>query len=250
MPTLKEKLQDDTRCLSGHICTVSSAAMTQAYAAAGSDMVIIDLEHGAVDFADLQAMTAATAGTDCAPLVRVPAIDETQVKRALDMGSEGIVFPLVRTAEDARRAVASMHYPPNGVRGFGPFIAHSRWGTSMMEYPAMIEKRLVCCLLVETADAVENIDAICAVPGIDLIVPAQFDLSTDMGIMGQFDHPDFRVAVDRVMAAARTAGIPTGQVALDEAQAKARRAEGCRVLFGFDLFQIKAAAGALKSWCG
>jgi 4-hydroxy-2-oxoheptanedioate aldolase len=249
MPTLKEKLTDTTLCLSAHICTIPSAAVSQAYAAAGADMVIIDLEHGAIDFADLQAMTAATQGTECAPLVRVPEIDEVQVKRALDMGAEGICFPLVRSAEDARRAVASMYYPPKGVRGFGPFIAHSRWGTAIMEYPAEIEKRLICCLLVETADAVENIEEICAVPGIDMIVPAQFDLSSDMGLMGQFDHPDFRAAVERVMAAARAANLPVGQVALDEAQAKARREEGCRVLVGFDIFHLKAAAGALSGWC-
>lgn len=249
MPTLKEKLRDSTLCLSAHIATIPSAAVTQAYAAAGADMVIIDLEHGAIDFADLQAMVAATQGTECAPLVRVPEIDEVQVKRSLDMGAEGIVFPLVRTARDAARAVASMYYPPNGVRGFGPFVAHSRWGTGMLDYPAEIEKRLVCCLLVETAEAIENIDEICAVPGIDMIVPAQFDLSSDMGLMGQFDHPQFRAAVEKVEKAARAAGIPTGQVALDAAQAEARRAEGCRVLVGFDVFHLKAAASALNGWC-
>jgi 4-hydroxy-2-oxoheptanedioate aldolase len=142
-----------------------------------------------------------------------------------------------------------MYYPPKGVRGFGPFIAHSRWGTGILEYPAEIEKRLVCCLLVETADAVESIEDICAVPGIDMIVPAQFDLSSDMGLMGQFDHPDFRAAVDRVMAAARAANIPVGQVALDEAQARARRDEGCRVLVGFDIFHLKSAAASLNGWC-
>lgn len=248
MSSFKDRLTAGGHRMTMHICTIPSAAVTQALAAAGADAVVADMEHGAIDYASAHAMIAATAGWDCAPLVRIAEIDEALVKRALDLGAEGIVFPMVRTAADAARAVASLRYPPAGTRGFGPFLAHSRWDTTLANYRAQIEPRLVCCLLVETADAVENIEAICAVPGIDLIVPAQFDLSTDLGIPGQFDHPAFAAAIARVEGAAKAAGLPLGQVALQPEAAAALFARGYSVIAGFDALWLRAAASATQSW--
>lgn len=246
--TFKDRLSDPTKRLTAHVCTIPSATVTQAMAAAGSDAVIIDLEHGAIDYATAHAMIAATAGTSCAPLVRVTENDAAQVKRVLDLGAEGIVFPLIRSAEDAARAVASLRYPPNGTRGFGPFLAHSRWGTSLMDYRETVDGRLICCLLVETRDAIENIETICAVPGIDAIIPAQFDLSTDLGISGQFNHPDFLAAIAKVEAAANAAGIPLGNVGLAKPQADALFAKGYRIIAGFDILWLKAMATETQSW--
>lgn len=248
MPSLKDKLADPTRRMTCHMCTIPSAVVTQALAASGADAVIIDLEHGAIDYATAHAMIAATAGTQCAPLVRVTENTDSHVKRALDLGAEGIVFPMIRTADDARRAVASLRYPPRGTRGFGPFIAHSRWQTTLHGYREAVEPGLVCMLLVETRDAVENIEAICAVDGIDIMVPAQFDLSTDLGCPGQFDHPDFVAAIAQIEAAARQSGVPLGQVATSEPQAKALFARGYRVIAGFDVLWLKAATAVAQSW--
>jgi len=194
MPSLKSKLQNTNICLTAVVCTIPSATVTQAIAASGVDAVIVDLEHGAVDYGSAHAMIAATAGTKCAPLVRVAENEEAQVKRALDLGAEGIVFPLIRTADDAAKAVANLRYPPRGTRGFGPFLAQSRWQTSLTSYWADIEDHLVCCLLIETVEAVTNIDEILAVEGVDFVVLATFDLSTTLGISGQFTHPDFLAA--------------------------------------------------------
>lgn len=246
--TLKEKLSDPSKRVTAHVCTIPSATVTQAIAAAGGDAVFIDMEHGAIDYATAHAMIAATAGTSCAPLVRVQENDAAQVKRVLDLGAEGIAFPLIRTAEDAERAVASLRYPPNGVRGFGPFLAHSRWGTSLMDYRETVDGQLVCVLLVETRDAVENIEKICQVPGIDAIIPAQFDLSTDLGISGQFDHPDFLEAIATVEKAANAAGIPLGNVGLNKPQAEALFAKGYRIIAGFDILWLKAMAAETQSW--
>lgn len=250
MPSFKAKLADPARRMTMHICTIPSAAVTQALAAAGADGVIVDMEHGAVDHGSAHAMIAATQGFDCAPLVRIAENRESEVKRALDLGAEGIVFPLVRTAGDARRAVSAMRYPPDGTRGFGPFLAQSRWGTTLPGYRPRIADQLVCCLLIETRDAVENIEEICAVDGIDLIVPAQFDLSTDLGLPGQFDHPDFIAALDRVETAARARGIPLGQAALSEEQARGWFARGYRVVAGFDVLWLRQAAAEAQGWCG
>lgn len=244
----KSRLSDSDDKMTAHLCTIPSAAVPQAMAAAQSDALIIDMEHGAIDYASAHAMIAAVAGTNCAPLVRVAENDKTLVKRVLDLGAEGIVFPMIRTAEDARQAVASLHYPPKGTRGFGPFIAHSHEGVGLLDYYAQVDGTLTCCLLVETRDGVENIEAICAVEGIDIIIPAQFDLSTDLGLSGQFDHPEVQAAVARVEKAVKAAGIPLGGIALAEAQAKALFDRGYRVIAGVDLLWLKAEAAKVQGW--
>ncbi len=244
----KRKLQETTSRMTAHVVTIPSATVTQAVSAAGADAVIIDLEHGVADYAATQAMIAATQGTACAPLVRVGAIDETEVKRVLDLGAEGIAFPMIRTAEDAARAVASLRYPPDGTRGFGPFVAHSHFGVPLMDYMKMANGNLACCLLAETCDAVENIGAICAVPGVDLILPAQFDLSVDLGIPGQFDHPLFLETIGRIEAAAHAANIPLANVALDQAHAERLFERGYRVIMGVDLLWLTSKTSEMQGW--
>ncbi|MEM9434013.1 MAG: aldolase/citrate lyase family protein [Pseudomonadota bacterium] len=248
MPSLKTKLHSSEDRITMHLCTIPTPAVPQAMAAAGADSVLIDLEHGAVDYASAHAMIAATSGSKCAPLVRIAEIDAALAKRALDLGAEGLVFPLIRTAQDAREAVACLRYPPNGKRGFGPFLAHSRWQTSLMDYRDEIEDQLVCVLLIETKDAVENIEEICAVDGIDLIIPAQFDLSTDLGIPGQFEHPDFIAALERVEAAARAAGLPLGNIAMTQDQATRWFDRGYRVIAGVDILWLRQITATAQSW--
>lgn len=247
MPSLKAKLQG-TGKITMHMCTIPSAAITQAMAAAGADAVFIDLEHGAVDYESAHAMIAATSGFDCAPLVRITENTPSHVKRALDLGAEGIVFPLIRTAEDATNAVANLRYPPNGTRGFGPFLAQARWQTGLMSYRETIEPQLSCIILVETADAVANIDEICAIEGIDLLVPAPFDLSTDLGISGQFDHTDFIAAVTTIEEAAKRAKIPLGGIGLQKPQAEAIFKRGYRVIAGVDILWLQHCVAQAQSW--
>ncbi|NJN05597.1 MAG: hypothetical protein HC814_03280 [Rhodobacteraceae bacterium] len=105
MARLKYRLKHTNDRFAIHVCTIPSATVTQAMAAAGADGVLIDMEHGAVDHGTAHAMIAATAGTDCAAIVRVSRNDPAEVKRVLDLGAEGICFPLIRTAEDAAAAV-------------------------------------------------------------------------------------------------------------------------------------------------
>lgn len=248
MASLKSKLADPDRRITLHICTIPSATVTQAMVAAGADGVIVDLEHGAVDYGSAHAMIAATARSDCAPLVRIAQNEDWQVKRALDLGAEGICFPLIRTADDARRAVASLRYPPGGTRGFGPFLAHSYEGTAIADYRATVDDSRVCMLLIETREAVENIEEICAVDGIDLLVPALFDLSTAFGVSGQFDHPDVQDAVKRIEAAATARDLPMGSNALNREQAHALFARGYRAIAGFDILWIRNVAAEMQSW--
>ena len=117
-----------------------------------------------------------------------------------------------------------------------------------MDYREAVDGQLICCLLVETRDAIDNIEAICAVEGIDAIIPAQFDLSTDLGISGEFDHPDFQDAIAKVEAAADAAGIPLGNVGLAKPQADALFAKGYRIIAGFDILWLKGMAAETQSW--
>lgn len=246
--TMKAKLAEPGRRLNGHVCVIPSAVVSQAIAAAGADYVIIDQEHAPMGLETLHAMIAATAGTECAPLVRIPEIGEAHVKRALDAGAEGICFPLVRSAADAERCVASMRYPPAGRRGWGPFVAHSRWGEPLFDYAQKRAGDTVCMLLIETAGALEEIEAICAVDGIDCMIVASFDLSTELGVMGQFDHPKFQAAVARIEAAAFAAGIPLGAVGFTREQTEAALAKGYRMIGAFDVLWLKSAVAQSIAW--
>ena len=168
----KQRLRS-TDSLRGVVTLIPSAVVTQAIAAAGADFVLIDREHGPIGPETMHAMVAATAGTNCAPLVRVNSIEEAETKAALDAGAEGILFPLVRTAADAERCVSYLTYPPTGLRGWGPFVAHSRHQTSLFDYAGRVGPEIACGLLLETVEAVENIEEILRVPGIDFVVPAE-----------------------------------------------------------------------------
>jgi 4-hydroxy-2-oxoheptanedioate aldolase len=210
--------------------------------------VIIDFEHGPIDQASAHAMIAATAGTSCAPLVRVTQNDHVEVKRALDLGAEGILFPMTKNAEDAKRAVASVHYPPVGVRGFGPFMAQSRWQKNLSDYKEMADGNVACCLLVETKEGVENINEICAVPGVDLIIPARFDLSTDLGVSGQFNHPKVIAAITRIEKVANKAGIPLGNVAMTKDYVDELFAKGYKVICGYDVLWLGEKAAEAQNW--
>lgn len=235
--------------LRGVINAIPSAVATQAIAAAGADFVIVDREHGPIGRETMHAMLASTAGTPCAPLVRVPGIDEADAKVALDAGAEGIVFPLVRSAEDAASCVSYLTYPPDGTRGWGPFAAHSRFGVAPQDYLAEVGPKIACCLLVETAEAVEDIDAIVQVPGIDLVVIAQFDLSTALGVHGRFDAPEFTEAVATVERAVLAAGVPLGGTALTPKRAGELAAIGYRVLItGFDVLMLKQQVAGSAGW--
>jgi 4-hydroxy-2-oxoheptanedioate aldolase len=245
---MKNRLRNG-ETLSGYVATIPSAVSVQALAAAGADYLVIDQEHGAVGPESLHAMIAATAGTRCAPLVRVPRRDEAWVKPALDLGAEGICFPLVRTAEEAADCVSLLRYPPRGRRGWGPFVAHARWNVGLFDYLPQRGDETVCMLLIETSAAVENIEAICQVEGVDCMVIAQFDLSTELGVSGRFDAPEFRAASEHLERVILEAGIPLGAAGLTREQTQALLDRGHRVLVnGFDVLMLGGAVRQTAEW--
>jgi 4-hydroxy-2-oxoheptanedioate aldolase len=248
MASIKERLRAG-EVLSGMLCVIPSAVSVQAIAAAGANWVMLDQEHGPIGPETLHAMIAATSGTGCSPWVRVPRADEAFVKPALDAGAEGILFPLIRSAEDAAHCVSLVRYPPAGRRGWGPFVAHARWSVSLQDYAARKGPDILCGLLIETREAVADLERICAVDGVGCLIVATFDLSTDLGVPGRLDAPELLAAVERIERVAAAAGMPLGGFAMSEEQTRRVLARGYRILgHGFDALVLGQAMREALAW--
>jgi 4-hydroxy-2-oxoheptanedioate aldolase len=248
MASIRERLRSGAP-LGGFLNLIPSPVATQALAAAGADVVTIDTEHGPIGPESMHAMIAATAGTRCSPWVRVPGCDPAYVKTALDAGAEGIVFPLVSTVEEAAECVALTRYPPVGKRGWGPFVAHSRWGVDLGDYLPQRGGETICALLVETRAAVENIEKICRVEGIDCLTIAPFDLSTDLGVPGRLDARELIEAIDHAENVILRSGIPLGGVGQSREQTRMLVEKGYRVVWhAFDVLLLGQFVRQTEQW--
>lgn len=191
----------------GGWATLGSPFATEVLALAGFDYVCIDLQHGLAHAEAMVPMLIATARTGVTPLVRVPANTNDAIGKALDAGAHGVVVPMVNSAAQAQAAVAACRYAPAGVRSFGPVRAGLQTtGMSLAEVNAQI----LCLPMIETVEAVDRIDEICATPGIDGIYIGPSDLSVTLGLPPYSDPVavELLAAIERVRAAA--AGLPVG----------------------------------------
>jgi len=128
------------------------------------------------------------------------------VKRVLDLGAVGVVIPLVSTLEEAQLAAKSMRYPPDGIRGVAAATRATRFGSEFKDYFARANRDVLTVVQVETRPAVDNVDAIAAVDGVDILFIGPRDLSTNLGVPGNWESPEFREALVKVEQAARNAG--------------------------------------------
>jgi len=171
---------------------------------AGCDYVLFDLEHSGFGFETVKSAMRYFEAADLPAIVRVPSKDYHDISRALDVGAEGIMVPMVRTAAEARRIVQSMKYFPQGGRGVALQVAHDRYRPgAVTEKLADANQRSTLFCQIETVEGVENAEAIAAVPGVDCLWVGQFDLSASLGVPGQFESEKFLDAIDRVVQAAR-----------------------------------------------
>jgi 2-dehydro-3-deoxyglucarate aldolase/4-hydroxy-2-oxoheptanedioate aldolase len=210
----RQKIAGGGSCL-GMGVTVSDPTVTELLSQAGNDFVWIDMEHNPLTLDAVQAHIMATRTTDTAAIVRVGACDEALIKPVLDSGADGIIVPMVRTAEDAQRVVSLCRYPPEGTRGFGP-RRPARYGRiGGPEFCRMANESVLAIVQIELIEAVGNLDAILETPGMDSIVIGACDLAGSMGLPGDCSHPDVLEVVDTVIRKARAAnvivGLATGQ---------------------------------------
>lgn len=178
----------------------------------GYPLLLIDLEHAPGDVSLLPDMLRAAEIGGSAVMVRVPRVDTELMTRLLDMGPQGVMIPMVSSAEDAEAAVAACRYPPRGHRGWAASSGRaSRFGLDA-DYTHVTAPELVVTVQIETVAAVEAIDAICAVPGIDVVFIGVNDLAADSGHILELDHPEVRKLVDRTITRAKALGKKVGTV--------------------------------------
>jgi len=199
---------------SGQVCfgtciTFSDPAVTEALSAA-LDFVWIETEHNPLSIETVQAHIIATNGSNATPLVRVPWNDPVLIKPVLDIGAAGVIVPMVRNAEEARKAVAACLYPPAGIRGFGPRRPSNYGRIGGPEYCKNANESIIVIPQLEHHEAVKNIDEIVSVPGVTALVVGPNDLSGSMGLLGQPRHPDVMAGIETIIRGARKAGIPVG----------------------------------------
>ncbi len=187
----------------GQWISLPSPAVAELVSSVGLDWLVIDTEHGPADWETVEEIVRAMKGTETAPFIRVPANDPALIKKGLDRGVLGVVVPLVSTAAQATAAVAAAKFPPAGMRGVAGTRA-SRYGLDLADYVAQWNQQSLVICQVETPEATQNAEAIAAVAGVDVLFVGPNDLSATLGVFRQFEHPDFKRAVDRILSAART----------------------------------------------
>jgi 4-hydroxy-2-oxoheptanedioate aldolase len=205
--TLKSRWKAGETTL-GAWCMISGALTAEALSGAGFDWVLIDMQHGCMDYDMALSMIRAVDLGSAEPIVRVPWNDPGIIGRALDAGALGVVIPMIQSAADARRAVDACLYPPAGSRSFGPVRVGLRDGPG---YFAKANERVAVIPMIETAQALAEVEEIAATPGVDALFVGPFDLSIALGLLpGDNDgNPVFDAAIARIAAAAKSAGVAT-----------------------------------------
>jgi 4-hydroxy-2-oxoheptanedioate aldolase len=225
---LKRKMLGGKACLGAWLLT-NSADVAEILAFSGLDFLLIDHEHGQGDIGDAIAQMRAIKGHDCAGILRVPNHDPIYIKRVLDAGVDGILVPNIATAEEARRIVGACRYPPHGFRGaFGGMRAMD-YGFNPGYYAAAADNLFVA-VQVESAAAIDHIDEIAAVEGIDLVFIGPRDLSATLGKLNQFDDPAVRAEIERAEKAILESGKLLGSTAVSGKVAKDMAARGYRFI--------------------
>jgi 4-hydroxy-2-oxoheptanedioate aldolase len=189
--------------------SIGNAFTAEIMAAQGYDSVTIDLQHGALDYSSLLPMLQAVRASQVTPLARVPWLEPGVIMKALDAGAYGVICPMVNTPEQAAEFVSYVRYPPLGQRSFGPTRAVYAAGA---DYAAQANGEILAFAMVETAEAMANLDAIAATPGLDGIYvgPADLSLSLSQGRLAPgFDReePELIAALQRIVAACKATGL-------------------------------------------
>ena len=230
--------------------TLSTPAVTEIAAELGLDWVCLDLEHSALDYKDVANHARAAKGSSTAVLARVPATTPDYLKRCLDMGIDGVLLPLVNSAEELQTGIRYGKYPPQGMRGIGGERA-LRWGLRMDEYLATANRETMVIPLIETVQGVSAAADILSVADVPAIFFGPADLSASHGHLGQWESPGVAEEILSVRAMAEERGIISGIMAMDDADALKRKDQGFRMIglgsdFGLLIRSVKPVLKELK----
>jgi 2-keto-3-deoxy-L-rhamnonate aldolase RhmA len=206
---MKKSLNRKHVCL-GSWCQIGHPANAEILAKTGFSWMALDCEHGETGENDIGNFCRAVNQYNCTPMVRVKENDVLEIRRVLDLGAEGVIIPLVNSAADAEKAVAAAKYPPVGIRGFA-FHRGNNWGVDFDEYAKNANERITVIVMIESKKAVENIDAILGVNGVDGVFIGPYDMSGSYGIAGQTGSPVIKEACLKVAAACKKHNKAAGQ---------------------------------------
>ena len=233
-----DKVKLKNELLAGTFLNLGSANAVEVAADVGFDWLLIDLEHGRGSFSDLNAMLMACLSSNASPIVRIRSVDADTVKFVMDSGAAGIMFPYVSTADDAKRSVQYMKYPPAGTRGVAGIIRATNYGRDWKDYFTTANAKSLTVVQIETAEAVEAAESIAAVEGVDVLFVGPLDLSVNLGCPGDFTQPHFIEAIKKVIAACERHGKTAGILSRPELVTQHKA-------LGFRFFALGSDTGAI-----
>jgi 4-hydroxy-2-oxoheptanedioate aldolase len=236
MTTLRERWAAGNATL-GAWLSIPSTMVAEVTARTGFDYVCADLQHGALDYADSVGLFQAVLLGGATPIARVPWNEPGVIGKVLDAGAEAVIAPMVNSAAEASAVVRAARYPPQGARSFGPIVA----GPRSSNYAATANDVVAVIPMIETADALANLDEILSVPGVDAIYVGPADLSLSLGLApgNNDDVAAFRDALDAIVAGCRRHGVVAGIHATGALTAR-------RLEQGFTMVTVTADAVALR----
>lgn len=230
--------------LIGTLVSLASPEITEILSHTDYDWLFIDAEHGAFNPQQAQPMLQAAGDTPC--VIRVPTGDDVWIKKALDIGAAGIIVPQVHTAEQAQQIIDQCKYSPVGNRGVGIGRAHT-YGLSFEDTIKHANDETAVILQAESRAAIDNIEAIAKLPGLDAVLIGPYDLSASLGRIGEVDHPEVQQAIQHVADVCKAAGVKLGYFGVNANAVKPAIENGFTLItVGVDtLFVIKSATETL-----
>lgn len=222
--------------LVGTFLMIPRVEIVEMLAAAGFDAVLVDLEHGAIEVSDLMGLAAAAQGSGMYAIARLASSEEHVLARALDAGVDGVLVPHVSSAEEARRLVRAGRFPPAGDRSLNPYVRGLRYDRGKRAGREEANRRVALLAMVEGADAVRQLDDICAVDGLDGVFVGPVDLSASLGVPGEPEHPLVVEEVGRIFSRVAELDVASGIYApTAEAAARWFRASASLVALSADV---------------
>ncbi len=247
--TLKEKIKGGKLTLGSWI-TIGNSAVAEILAKAGFDWLAIDMEHTTINVDQCADLIRVIDLCGVAPFVRVGANDSLLIKQAMDAGAHGVIVPMVNSKEEAERAVESVKYPPVGKRGVGLARAQG-YGTTFNEYKDWAANESIVIVQIEHIDAVNNLEEIFSVEGVDAFIVGPYDLSGSLGVPGDFEDKKVEEALDKIVDISKNMNMSSGYhvVSTDYNLVKEKIKQGYSfIAYGVDfLFLGESARGGLAA---
>lgn len=230
MTNLRQRLQRGDVLLGQLLLEFFTPGIGPMLDACGLDFVIYDMEHGRCDITMLEQMVASCRGSNIVPMARVPDLNFAPLSRVLDVGARGVMVPRVETRQQTEEIVRQLKYAPQGKRGVALGVAHDLYRAAGPEFFEQANEETMVIALLESTRAFENLESIISVPGLDVAWVGHYDLTSSMGLPGQFDHPRFLQAMEDLVAVCRRHGVAPGFLPATEESAAHWISKGFRML--------------------